>query len=290
MDPRPIDDDLHLCYPAEYFTPATEPATVASGWKQAVRRQVLASERYRYPLRSTNPLLGRILSAMPPARDRSVHGWSAVFPSWVEGGRLLDVGCGTGSFLLLMRAFGWDVAGVETDMAASNSARDRHGLQIVPTIADAAELGPFDVVTMSHVIEHVADPAALISAAMQVLEPGGQLRLVTPNAGSLGLRVYGRDWLAMEAPRHLVIVTPEGMSAAMGRIGDVSGYSISTSARSASMIGREAARVRRYGRFQRGPLLPSMRSRGIGFSVAETVAVWADRRLGEELILIANKG
>jgi SAM-dependent methyltransferase len=97
--------------------------------------------------------------------------------------RLLDVGSGPGLFLEEGARRGWTSIGVEPSRQAaayarSNGATILEGLFLPETVAD---LEPVDVVHLSEVIEHVADPAAVLSLAHDVLEPDGLLCISTPN-------------------------------------------------------------------------------------------------------------
>jgi len=127
---------------------------------------------------------------------------------------LADIGCGDGSFLKTMAGRGWQVTGVDFDAAAVAFARGR-GLDV--TIGTAQSLlqsgRRFDVVTASHVIEHLPDPEAFLSHCRSLLRPGGKIVVKTPNSASFGHRRYGRDWRGLEPPRHLQIFTPASLIA-----------------------------------------------------------------------------
>ncbi|HEX4637796.1 MAG TPA: class I SAM-dependent methyltransferase [Rhizomicrobium sp.] len=99
------------------------------------------------------------------------------------GRRLLDIGSGPGYFLEAGRAHGWQVLGFEPSRAAANYARKR-GQAVVNdffSAAEAREHGPFDVISMSMVLEHVRDPIGLIEEARSLLVPGGLLFVASPN-------------------------------------------------------------------------------------------------------------
>jgi SAM-dependent methyltransferase len=99
------------------------------------------------------------------------------------GRRLLDVGSGPGYFLDAGRERGWQVLGFEPSRAAADYTRAR-GLAVVNEFFSAAAAkshGPFDVISMSMVLEHVRDPIGLIEEAKRLLVPGGLLFLASPN-------------------------------------------------------------------------------------------------------------
>ncbi len=95
---------------------------------------------------------------------------------------LLDVGSGTGTFLHLARARGWEVTGTELSHAGAEAARAQglpvHEGEIWEAAFPAAS---FDIVTCWHVIEHVSDPRRVAEEMHRILRPGGFLVLATPN-------------------------------------------------------------------------------------------------------------
>ena len=288
LDPRPAVDDVARLYPSEYFThdPAAVGAGAAAGWRSKARSLVLSS-RYGYPGEAS--LLGRLLSLVPSARERATFLNSPVFPTWVTGGRVLDVGCGSGAFLELLRSLGWIVAGVEPDPPAREAAASR-GIQVAATLEEIADRPGFDFVTMSHVLEHVPDPIAFLTSASELLKEGGRLLVVTPNAASLGSRRFGADWFALEVPRHLAVYSPAGARAILGRIALLHDPRVTTSARIAGKMARERERVRRHGNFKvEGPLgFASGVARPRAFAAIEVLARTAVP-VGEELVLEATR-
>jgi 2-polyprenyl-3-methyl-5-hydroxy-6-metoxy-1,4-benzoquinol methylase len=123
----------------------------------------------------------------------------------IPGGRLLDVGCGHGEYLARMRRQGWVVEGSEVDSSAVDWARESHGLTVHLGTLESLRLpgDSYSAVTMSHVIEHVHDPIALLGECFRILLPGGKLVVATPNIESFGHRWFGRNWSNLDPPRHL---------------------------------------------------------------------------------------
>lgn len=152
-------------------------------------------------------------------RDRELLG-SVRFVAARSEQRLLDVGCGNGSYLELMRLLGWDGTGVDTDPTAV-AAAVKAGFDVrLGTLFDAKFAdGYFNVVTLSHVIEHVHDPVSLLAECRRVLAPGGELVVMTPNLESAVHRRFGCNWLHLDPPRHLVIFTIDSMRRALATAG-----------------------------------------------------------------------
>ncbi|RJQ47075.1 MAG: class I SAM-dependent methyltransferase [Gaiellales bacterium] len=124
-------------------------------------------------------------------------------------GRLLDVGCGDGYFMLGMERRGWEVKGIELHEGVAAYARERLGLDVVAGAEHEVEWGgPYDCVTLFGVIEDVDDPGALIERCFANLSDGGLLVVQTHNIDSWEARFFKGDWFNTEAPRHVWHFTP----------------------------------------------------------------------------------
>ncbi|MBF6608733.1 MAG: class I SAM-dependent methyltransferase [Flavobacterium sp.] len=118
-----------------------------------------------------------------------------------EIGRLLDVGCGTGDFLLAAKLKGWDVIGIEPNERARSLATEK-GLDFKPDLQSLPD-NSIDVVTMWHVLEHVPDYNHQMAELKRVLRPGGSIFIAVPNFKSYDAHFYGKYWAAYDVPRHL---------------------------------------------------------------------------------------
>jgi SAM-dependent methyltransferase len=115
------------------------------------------------------------------------------------GKRLLDIGCGEGTFLLAAKAEGWSVAGTEMNPAAARAA----GLEVHPELSAVRALAPFDCITLWHSLEHLVDPRATLCEARTLLAPDGVIIIAVPDAGGLQAGVFGSKWLHLDVPRHI---------------------------------------------------------------------------------------
>ena len=186
------------------------------------------------------------MSRFGPFRERI--GSSVMWLDASRRGRLLDVGCGSGQFLANMRDLGWEVMGVEPDPEAARVAREKLGLEVCQGTLAESEFpqDSFDVVTMSHVIEHVPDPLGLLKECKGILKPGGRLVLVTPNIESLGARVFGEFWRGWEPPRHLFLFSPRTLSRCVESAG-LQNRVLTTPANGARFMWTESRLLRRDG-------------------------------------------
>jgi 2-polyprenyl-3-methyl-5-hydroxy-6-metoxy-1,4-benzoquinol methylase len=116
-----------------------------------------------------------------------------------EPGKILDIGCGDGSFLMAAKRKGWEAIGTELN------AKDLQNTSVTvfETTEEARHHGPFACITLWHSLEHFSDPLIALRDLRVMLVPEGILMIVVPNAGGLQSRLFGRHWLADDVPRHL---------------------------------------------------------------------------------------
>ncbi|MBN1586568.1 MAG: class I SAM-dependent methyltransferase [Candidatus Omnitrophica bacterium] len=115
--------------------------------------------------------------------DRALDHLEALAPK----GRLLDVGAGYGTFLTRALERGWEAQGVESDAEVVRWVEEKQGLPLEQgdfLSADWSQ-GPYRVITLWDVLEHLPDPRAAVLRARELLEPGGMLVLRTPICNAL---------------------------------------------------------------------------------------------------------
>jgi SAM-dependent methyltransferase len=176
LDPQPDPQELRRYYPDNYWFAPDESA--ASRMEEAYRRLVL--------------------------RDHVAFVERALRDSRASG-PLLDVGCGGGLFLGMMRERGFRVLGLDFSREAAAIAWSRHR---APAVCAMLEHSPFRAgsvagLTMFHVVEHLYDPRTYLAAAHDLLAPDGRLIVQVPNAACWQFKVLGRSWNGVDVPRHL---------------------------------------------------------------------------------------
>ncbi len=116
-------------------------------------------------------------------------------------GRILDIGAGTGDFLLECKNQNWDILGIEPNDKAKGIAVGK-GIKFGDTI-EKLESNSFDVITMWHVLEHVPDVEYQVAELKRLLKPSGTIIIAVPNFKSYDANHYKEFWAAYDVPRHL---------------------------------------------------------------------------------------
>jgi 2-polyprenyl-3-methyl-5-hydroxy-6-metoxy-1,4-benzoquinol methylase len=155
-----------------------------------------------------------------PLLQRSGRKLGPLLP-WHGQGRLLDFGCGGGTFLDRMRRLGWQVTGVDTSVAAVQRVRKELGLHALAGSLPHAALADdaFDLITMWQSLEHVHHPLLVLREAHRLLVPGGKLVVSVPNIDSLPFRWFEAAWYGLDLPRHLTHFTPATLRQMLERAG-----------------------------------------------------------------------
>ncbi len=138
----------------------------------------------------------------------------------IPGGKILDVGCGNGAFLYKMQAAGMNAYGVELSAEGAKEAQ-RLGLKVKCGTLEEQDYPSayFDVITLNHVLEHVADPIKTLKELGRILKPNGTLIIAVPNSRSLARFLFGRYWASLDVPRHLMTYNPKTMRIAAKKAG-----------------------------------------------------------------------
>ncbi len=178
LNPLPSPDAISGFYPSQYWWSAARPGLLKR--LEAIYRKVALRGHIRFIMTA--------LSGSP------------------NGQRLLDIGCGSGTLIGLLKKRGLSVLGIDTSEEASQLAAHESDVRVIVGRLDQAGFGisSFDIVTMFHVIEHVTNPREVLGEVQRILKPGGILIAQVPNIDSWQFRWFGAKWYGLDVPRHVV--------------------------------------------------------------------------------------
>lgn len=184
LDPRPADEVIPALYPPEY-----EP----------------------YHFAELPSLVRKARGVVQRRKAAEIRRWAD------EDARILDLGCGGGNLLRLLKEhgsgrwtlIGWDFPGPHLDELANE------GFEVIsaPVSPEHVPSRPVDLVILNQVIEHFADPAEIIDVVDLCLRPGGVVLIETPDVDGLDARFFRRRyWGGFHFPRHLVLFNARSLT------------------------------------------------------------------------------
>mgnify|MGYP006078893099 FL=1 len=156
------------------------------------------SKEYQSHNKSKNALLDKLYNSV---KKRSFKRKVSLFHKEKDTQTILDVGAGTGDFLLYCKNLGYNIAGTEPTLKARKQAQEK-GLELLQDINSFAGK-KFDVITLWHVLEHVPNLYENIDHLKSLLSENGQLFVAVPNFKSYDANYYKEFWAAYDVPRHL---------------------------------------------------------------------------------------
>jgi SAM-dependent methyltransferase len=208
LNPRPSKDLLGSYYPTVYYPPVQAKVRPqlqqqAKKFSAKMKRWVL-EDYYGYP--SVGPAgWFRTVRRILLWPDKALREFKGRHPMpWRGEGKVLDVGCGAGGNLKSLQEQRWQVFGIEISDVAAAHARDLLQADIHTGTLESAPFPPksFDLVFMSHSLEHLPSPASALRRVHSLLKDDGLLVVSVPNVNSLEYKLFGRWWFQLDPPRH----------------------------------------------------------------------------------------
>ena len=138
------------------------------------------------------------------AEDKNMHEYLQGIRRFKTKGKLLDIGCATGLFMLKAQEAGFDVSGVDVSEYAISIAKKRFGSKVKHSSIEQVryQIANFDVVTLFDVIEHMENPKRVLRKLNGLLKNDGILVVNTGDSDSLLVRMQGKDWHFFIPPQH----------------------------------------------------------------------------------------
>lgn len=192
MDPMPTAEELASFYDQDYYAYQPLPS---SGGKSSLK--------------------GRLRNWLAPEIVTNN-------PKGLAPGEFLDIGCGSGDYLHVMKSMGWRVRGVEPSSFGASEGR-RAGLDIFHGNLREANFSPntFDYVRANHSFEHMPDPVEVLDEIYRIVKPGGKVFIGVPNAESLPYRLFGKYWFHLTVPLHVYCYGTSNLSTLLRKRGFV---------------------------------------------------------------------
>ena len=141
----------------------------------------------------------------------------------LKPGKILDIGCGSGSFLLAMNSIGWACYGTEISKSSHEFLKNVQLSDIkiyncfLPDASFKANF--FDLVTLWHVLEHLQDPPTYLAHVKKIMKKDGLLMIAVPNSASIGFKLWWCNWLQLDVPRHIFHFNPSSLTKLLHKSG-----------------------------------------------------------------------
>ncbi len=132
--------------------------------------------------------------------------------------KILDIGCGSGTFLETAKRRGWQTVG--TELNAENFQDS--GLEVHEDLKKVAENHApesFDAITLWHTLEHFKNPREILTKARELLNENGSILIAVPNFGGFQSKIFGGNWLHLDMPRHLFHFNFNALKLLLGQCG-----------------------------------------------------------------------
>lgn len=287
LNPMPTVDEISKAYES-YYTHVQQKRSFFE--LPFLEKPYLAVAHNYFPSLSFFKKLPGYLAYLLPI-NRGNLDFKFMYLDAVPEGKILDFGCGNGSLLDNLKVLGWECYGVDFDPKAVTFCKEK-GLNV--GLGDISsqnyEDNFFDVITISHVIEHVHEVDNLLKSCYPKLKKGGKLVIATPNTKNWQRQLYKQNWYQLEPPRHLHLFNPDNLEVVVKR-NQFDVLESFTSVRTDAWSTTVSKAIKRNGRFVIGKDKKRMSDFLIGLfhQNMNILLKLFNKQIAGEIILIATK-
>lgn len=198
--PFPTQKETETFYPKNYYS---YEVITEEGFFEKLKRKIIQS---KVGDKSKLTIFDRILITIFQSKFSGVPLYRK------EKGKFLDIGCGTGKNLSLVKEYGWEVYGLELDERAVLYAQSK-GLNVNQDSLESFDSKDmkFDCIRIWHVFEHLTDPHVALEKMRMLLTSEGEILMAVPNAMSFARIIFGRYWYGLDVPRHVIHYSPQSL-------------------------------------------------------------------------------
>ncbi len=127
--------------------------------------------------------------------------------SFIPSGKLLDFGCGDGSFVKAAKITGYDAVGIEKANGAADYASKYYDVVVHPGDIQNIDLSQmqFDIITLWDVLEHLPDPVSICNILAKLLSKNGMLVILTPHSEGLSAKLKRSDYWVFGPRDHVCL-------------------------------------------------------------------------------------
>ena len=225
LNPRPSKELLGSYYPTAYYSPVqgkVRPQVQQQAKKfSAKMKRCVLEDYYGYPS-TVSAGWWRIVRRVLLWPDKTLRELKGRYPlPWRGEGKVLDVGSGSGGNVKALQDQGWDPYGIEISEVAAAHARELVTGNIHTGTLESAPFPPqsFDLVFMSHSLEHLPSPVDALRRIHRLLKDDGLLAISVPNVNSLEFKLFGRWWFPLDPPRHFYHFDKSSLSGILAQAG-----------------------------------------------------------------------
>jgi 2-polyprenyl-3-methyl-5-hydroxy-6-metoxy-1,4-benzoquinol methylase len=289
LDPMPNEDEIGKAY-KNYYTHESSSSNIIPSLLPLEKPYLSLRYGYDFGYNCLRKASGLLMYLFPT--EKAEIDYNVLYFNNKERGKLLDIGCGNGTFINRMHELGWETQGIDPDPKAVDYCRQK-GLSASQgdILSQNFSAETFDIITLNHVIEHVSNPQALVQECFRILKKQGILIMATPNANSwMFRRLFRSNWFSLDPPRHLFIYNKNNLSTIFQDAG-LNIVSAKTTIRNEFWVHLGSSSIKKYGYFKMGASKQpkSALLKGKLFQLLTWLILFFNKQAGGELVIKAQK-